>query len=146
MKCNGCTMYCKQRCLLMGLFLAPPGAQVVALSVCLSVCLSVHYFYEFFTQSSVNLNAVSQLSSLLGVSWESLRSLLGVSLKSLLGVSFGSLFWESLLGVSRESLRSLSGVSQHSFSRLLLTASSFTSLYSEHTSSNKRSTKYFVLL
>ena len=90
----------------MGLFLAPPGAQVVALSVCLSVCTSVHYFYEFFTHSSLNLNAVSQLSSLLGVSQESLGSLSEVS--------FGSLFWDylgSLSGVSRESLSTLSHVS-----------------------------------
>ena len=50
----------------------------------------------------------------------------------------------SLSKVSRQYLNT-STVSQHSLSRLLLSASLFTSLYSEHTSSNRRSTKYFVL-
>ena len=35
------------------------GAQEVALSVCLSVCA----FYEFFSQSSLNLHAVSQIQA-----------------------------------------------------------------------------------
>ena len=59
-----------------------------------------------------------------------------------------------LNGVSQHSLWSLLGVSEVTWQYLnslasltlfLLSASSFTSLNSEHTSSNQRSTKYFVL-
>ena len=53
----------------------------------------------------------------------------------------------SFSAVSQQSLSSLSAVSQHSLSCLCShSASSFKSLYTEHTSSNQRSTKYFVLL
>ena len=73
-------------------FIAPPGAQEVAMSVC--------DFYEFFTQSACILSAFSQ---------KSLRNLSEVSQQSLRSIS----------AVSQQSLRILSAVSQMSFSSLL---------------------------
>ena len=43
-------------------FLAPTGAQEMALSVRLSVRLCVRHFYEFFTQSSLTLHSILKQS------------------------------------------------------------------------------------
>ena len=66
-------------------FLAPTGAQEVALSV----CPSVHPFYEFFTQFSCNLHETFMQSScnpyaifMLSLSKQSLSSLVVMSLRN----------------------------------------------------------------
>ena len=79
-------------------------AQEVALSVCVSVT-------EIFLESLSIAVSQRSLSSLLEVHQQSLGSLSEFTLQY---------------------LNSLSAISQHSLSRLLLSASSFTSLYSEH--------------
>ena len=117
---------------------------------CLSAVsqLSLSCLSAVSQQSLNSLSAVFQksLSSLSAVSQQSCSSpaaVLQQSCSSLAAVLQQSC--SSLAAVSLKSLGSVSTVSQHSLSCLLLSASSFTSLFSEYTSSNRRSTKYFVL-
>ena len=106
-------------------------------SVCLSVCV---FYFEFF---SIILNTVSlqSLSCLSAVSLQSLSCLSAVSQLSLSCLSAVSqLSLSCLSAVSQLFLSCLSAVSQLACSQLPRLV-----LFSENTSSNQRSTKYFVL-